>query len=239
MSHRSSRAKGFTLIELLVVISIIALLIAILLPALERAREVARRTQCAANIRQINLGHHAYSNDDRSSSYASATPAHGGGGHEQNVRTTVGFSGTPTWVGHGLLWKHGYFNVPKALYDPAWEGPENQSYGGSRGWPTSGDPEDKNGIVSNYYIRNTLQDSDGNWLTVRTTDGSHVAALVGNFARAEDRHQGEGHNVAFADGHASWRADPEKLYLDGAYSWPGHPQVENYWATMLDKPWDN
>jgi prepilin-type N-terminal cleavage/methylation domain-containing protein len=110
MSRRKS--KGFTLVELLVVIGIIALLIAILLPALSRAREQAKNTQCLSNLRQLATVYQFYANDNQD-------------------RIPIGYDANSPWTGYyicqsskwyplmGCLFQGNYLTTPQAFYCPS------------------------------------------------------------------------------------------------------------------------
>ncbi|MCC7420015.1 MAG: DUF1559 domain-containing protein [Planctomycetaceae bacterium] len=103
------RRRGFTLIELLVVIAIIAILIALLLPAVQQAREAARRTQCRNNLKQLGLALHNYHDTYLSFPIGCRTDAAGGWGQSWWV-------GILPYIDQGPLYNQWNHSVANAGY---------------------------------------------------------------------------------------------------------------------------
>lgn len=107
----SSNRAAFTLIELLVVIAIISLLVSILIPSLVKAKELARRTTCAVNLRSLFSGVYLYANDhDDSLPY-----------HPLNLkyRCVVWSDSEKEWMGLGKVYSDKYVDTGKIFYCPS------------------------------------------------------------------------------------------------------------------------
>ncbi len=116
------RRKAFTLIELLVVIAIIAILVALLLPAVQQAREAARRTQCKNNLKQWGLALHNYHDThntmppalNNSGRYQSATFYSG----TNRVQNTTGFVMLLPYIEQASAYAQYDFNQTGSLSNP-------------------------------------------------------------------------------------------------------------------------
>jgi prepilin-type N-terminal cleavage/methylation domain-containing protein len=144
--------RGFTLVELLVVIGIIALLIAILLPALSKAREQAKNTQCLSNLRQLAMVYQLYAND-----YKDQIP--------------IGYDGGSPWTGYyvcqssvyyplmGCLYQGNYLTAPQAFYCPSQNDPRWQFNTPQNPWPPPAGGG--NHTRAGYTCRPTIQWGSG------------------------------------------------------------------------------
>jgi prepilin-type N-terminal cleavage/methylation domain-containing protein/prepilin-type processing-associated H-X9-DG protein len=100
-----SRKRGFTLVELLVVIAIIGILIALLLPAVQAAREAARRSQCVNNLKQLGLALHNYHDSYKTFVYRKGgTSCTSSAARDGNCNRRSGFISLLPYIEAGNMW---------------------------------------------------------------------------------------------------------------------------------------
>jgi prepilin-type N-terminal cleavage/methylation domain-containing protein/prepilin-type processing-associated H-X9-DG protein len=201
--------NNFTLIELLVVIAIIAILASMLLPALNRARDTAKKIKCMSNIKQIALSIHTYSDD-----YKGFLPING----------ASPFGSYTYWHRLILLTKHlpgTYTSPPSGIYQcPSENIALTTGKGSHYGLST--------------YLNNSTTAHSQRFQKISNIPKQSQVAMVGDKSPEQNerfsgavaeskkfRHtDGEGMNIGWVDGHASWKK---------ATSVPNEPWDMRWW----------
>jgi prepilin-type N-terminal cleavage/methylation domain-containing protein len=221
-SHRP--AGGFTLVELLVVVGIISILIALLLPALNKAREAAKRTACLSNERQIAMAYMMYANDFNGNiAIYKDAPAYG-------YRDSIS-----QYIGLGLLYESGYIKNAQVLYCPNtadYSGP----FSGSWTWLGSYTPRPYLNAAGGvwYGFNGDWSTPLGNctFLPLKISQVRQPTQLI-LFAdilydAGHINHRG-GWNAAFVDGHCAWIADAQQKVLDALKATPPSTRIYYQW----------
>lgn len=253
------RSKGFTLIELLVVVAIIALLVSILLPSLGRARELAKRAICAANLNGVGKAIPLYMADSRDSYpylYSNARyPAPNASGdagtlRQSNIEPFAGAGGnwdsTMPW-GTGqqqslaLLAARGYLGEKQFLCpsttDSLTERSGNNKYGFSIRTNVSYGVQsffDSSNPVKKTLYEGLLPDvaimADK---VLRATNGTVVTSgNVNGMPPNSGNHKQEGQNVLYAGSNVGWQDDPRCGFSANKIYWRDMQLTNNEWTVQ-------
>ncbi len=203
--------KGFTLIELLVVIAIIAILAAILFPVFARAREKARQSNCASNLKQMALGHLMYAQDYDETFLAGRYPGVCMYGHTHTAAAPNAINDYNGWANH----IQPYIKNTQIFQCPS-QTPGTCTSGAGAAYTDNAYLINYDGLVGRAIgALNAPVD------VMMFMDGQSTFVISGSNTRAtclsamgtgRTRHN-DGANVAFCDGHVKWM---QGSAIDGA-----------------------
>ncbi|RJP33670.1 MAG: prepilin-type N-terminal cleavage/methylation domain-containing protein [Phycisphaerales bacterium] len=239
---RSGR-PGFTLLEILVVIAIIALLLAILLPGLNRARQTARKVECAAHLRQIGVGWTIYA-DQNKGHIVPGRPAKFADPERNKYWVGNGYHYRPRWfVQMGA--EAGFHAFKEPSIDPRQDNvklvdgdevflcpevPErtnNRNYAYGYNYQFLGNSRFRGGLEAKGFIRFPVAVTTivGATFTVMAADAMGTAA--GKPERQRTGYRQDGGSDLYAVGDHAWALDPPRLtatsdYCDDSNRAPEH-----------------
>ncbi len=221
------RRTGFTLLEILVVIAIIALLLAILLPGLNRARQSARKVECAAHLRQIGVGWTIYADQNKGHAVP-GRPAKFADPERNKYWVGNGYHYRPRWfIQMGA--EAGFHAYQQPSVDPqddntklvdgdevflCPEVPErtnNRNYAYGYNYQFLGNSRFRGGLESNGFINFPVSVTKivGASSTVMAADAMGTAA--GKPERERLGYRQDGGGDLFAVGNHAWSLDPPRL----------------------------